>query len=742
MLKVFRRTYGWPSLMILPVGFMVSPAALAQSDTTVRERQPAEITEIITSTRKVESLYRTAASVNALNADRMSETGIDSIEDIQYLVPNLSVGDQFGVSRIFIRGIGLTSIDLGADGAVAVLLDSAAIARPAAQMTGFFDVERVEVLRGPQGTLYGRGATAGAINIISKKPTDDFEGYANLTYGNYDHYGIEAAMGGPLIGDVVLGRVAVKYANRDGYGKNLFTGNDIDDQDRLSLRASLTLRPSSTLTVDLVGDYHREDDNNYAFHFFGATTQDPLLAQVLGGKTIFDVYDDPDFHDLYSNEDPLNDREGYGFTGTINWDKDRWNFKSISSFRDFDRVNVADLDVTDISAFGKIIYTEDSTTFSQDFLLSYTEAKYDVLVGATYFNERLDGTVQVPLTNIDLIFPTVPPGSNFLQEGRIDIDAFGAFIQGTYELLPNLRATAGVRYSYEKRKGVGSFSFVDTVAGTGDPFTIPTDKSESWNAVTPKFVLDYTFANDMLLYGSVSRGFKSGVINIGSLNPVIDPEFVWAYEIGTKGTALNNFLRYSAAAFYYDYSNLQVGRVNEQSTITTENAASAENFGFELQTDFQLTPRFLVETSFTWLDATFTSFDTFEPNRPGLGEQNLSGNHLPNAPKFTFMVGAAYNQPIDNFGTITVSGDVNWTDDLFFSEFNNSDAFQNAYALINAGLRFESENNRWGFDVFARNLANKEAIANNIVAAPLFSFARVGSTIAPRTYGATLRLNF
>lgn len=742
MLKMFRRTYGWSSLMVLPVGLLVSPVVYAQADSTVDERDPATLTEIITSTRKVETLYQTAASVNALNAEKLSDAGIDGIEDIQYLIPNLSVGDQFGVNRIFIRGIGLTSIDLGADGAVAVLLDGAAIARPAAQMTGFFDVERVEVLRGPQGTLYGRGATAGAINIISRKPTDVVEGYANLTYGNYDRYGIEAAIGGPLVDDKILGRIAVKYDNRDGYGKNLFTGNDIDDQDRLFVRGSLTFRPSTNLSVDLSGDYHREDDNNYAFHFFGATTQVPLLAQALGGQAIFDVYDDPDFQDIYSNEDPLNDREGYGFTGTINWDKDRWNLKSISSYRDFERVNVADLDVTDISAFGKIIYTEDSKTFSQDLLLSYTEAEYDFLIGATYFNESLDGTVRVPLINLDQIFPGVPPGSDFLQAGKVNIDAFGAFIQGTYELLPNLRATAGVRYSYEKRKGVGAFSFVDTESGTGDPFTIPTDKAESWNAVTPKFVLDYTFANGMLVYGSISRGFKSGVVNIGSLNPVINPEFVWAYEIGAKGSALDNRLRYSAAVFYYDYSDLQVGRVNEQSTITTENAASAENIGIEVQTDFQVTPRFLVETRFTWLDATFTSFDTFEPNRPGLGEQNLSGNRLPNAPKFTFMAGAVYNQPINGFGTVTASANVNWTDDLFFSEFNNADAFQSAYALVNAGLGFESENGRWGLDFFARNLTNKEAIANNIVAAPLFSFPRVGSTIPPRTYGVTLRLNF
>ena len=733
--------WGLSAAVALPAQLMLSPAVMAQQDAESRS-DAGPIEEIIISTRKAEPLYRTAASVNSINTDKLSETSIEGLQDIQYLVPNLSVGDQFGVSRIFIRGIGLTSIDLGADGAVAVLQDGAAIARPAAQLTGFFDVERVEVLRGPQGTLYGRGATAGAINIVTKKPTAEFEGYARFTYGNYDHVGVETAVSGPLMEDKLLGRVAVKYNNRDGYGENLFTGNDIDDQDRVSVRASLAARPSEELSIDLVADYHREDDNNNAFHFFGPTTQVPLFSQLLGGQTIFDVFGDPDFQDIYSNVDPVNDREGYGLTGTITWDRGPWNFKSVSSYRDFERTNVADLDVSDIAAFGKITYVEDSATFSQDMLVSYTETKFDILAGATYFNENLDGIVRVPLTNLNLLFPNVPAGSEFLQDGTVNIDAYGAFVQGTYEIFPDVRVTAGLRYSYEKRNAVGSFSFVDTVGGTGAPFTIPTDKSESWDAFTPKFVVDYTLENGMLIYGSLSRGFKSGVINIGSLNPVIDPEFVWAYEIGAKGSAFDNRLRYSAAAFYYDYKNLQVGRVNEQSTVTTENAASAENIGIEFQANVMATDRLQFDASFTWLDADFTEFDTFEPNRPGLGEQDLSGNSLANAPEFTFRLGATYDQPIGNSGNLIFSGDVNWTDDIYFTEFNNSDAFQESYAIVNASVRFESANGRWGIEVFGANLADKKIITNNIVAAPLFAFPRVGSVAPPRTYGVTLSTNF
>ncbi|GAB4141776.1 MAG: TonB-dependent receptor [Sphingomonadales bacterium] len=733
------------ALALMAASMLTAPAALAQDQGNGQAAQGnAGLFEeiIISSTRKREAVSRAPAAINALSGDQLEVASMRSIEDLQYLVPNLSVGEQFGVSRIFIRGIGLTSIDLGADGAVAVLQDGALIARPAAQLTGFFDTERVEVLRGPQGTLYGRGATAGAINLITKKPTEELEGYGRFTYGNFDTIGVEAALSGPLAGDVLLGRVAVKYDKRDGYGENLFTGNDIDNQDQVSVRGSLRLRPNESWTIDLVGDYHREDDRNYAFHFFGPTTQTPFLAQLLGGQTIDEVFPNADFHDIYSNVDPINDREGFSLTGTIGWEDGPWSIKSISSYREFERTNVADLDSTDIEAFGRITYFEDSTTFSQDLVATYTADRFDILAGATYFNEELDGIVQVPLVNLNQFFPNVPADALFLQDGTVDIDAIGVFVQGTYEIVPNLRFTAGLRYSYEKRKGVGGFSFVDTVAGTGAPFTIPTNLQESWDAITPKFVLDYTFEGGTLVYASVSRGFKSGVINIGSLNPVINPEFVWAYEIGAKGTALNRRLRFSAAAFYYDYSDLQVGRVNAQSTVTTENAAAAENIGIEIETSFAITDNFTLDAHATWLDAEFTDFTTFEANRPGLGEQDLSGNSLANAPDFTFRVGATYSTPVQDMGTLSLRGEVTWTDDIFFTEFNNEDAFQESYAMFNASIRFETSDGRWAAEFYGANLADKEVIANNIVAAPLFSFPRVGSVMPPRTYGITLSTKF
>jgi iron complex outermembrane receptor protein len=229
--SALRASVGVAALMLAAAPVFAFAAEAAKGD------EPSEI--VITATRRSENLSKVAASVTAIGAAQLGAGGIKDIGSLANAVPNLSVGDQFGVNRTFIRGIGMTSIDLGADGAVAFLQDGAILARPAAQLSGFYDVERVEVLRGPQGTLYGRGATAGAINLITKRPTDDLQGYAKVTVGNYNARIVEAAIGGPILADKLSFRVAGKYDKHDGYGKNLFTGNPVDDRDAYAIRGSL-----------------------------------------------------------------------------------------------------------------------------------------------------------------------------------------------------------------------------------------------------------------------------------------------------------------------------------------------------------------------------------------------------------------------------------------------------------------------------------------------------------------------
>jgi iron complex outermembrane receptor protein len=709
---------------------------------------------VVTATRRSETLINTAASVSAVTSEDLGAGRIQNVADLAEAVPNLSVGNQFGVNRAFIRGIGLTSIDLGGDGAVAFLQNGAQIARPAEQLSGFYDLDRVEVLRGPQGTLYGRSATAGVINMVTKTPTDTLNGYADLTYGNYNSKIFEGAIGGPL-SDMISGRIAAKIEKHDGYGTNLYTGTPIDDRDAQAVRGSLRIKPADHLVADLIVDYMHENDNDYAFHYFGPTitSNAGLPAEALfGGKTILDCCGtNPNLRDSWSSVDPTNKRHGIGATTIVEYSPDDFDLKSVTAYRNFTRFNQDDLAVSNAVLYGKNLYDEQSESYSQDFTLSTTVAGIQWLGGMNFFHEKLFGSVRVPTTGLGVTLtggqcsPRVPTSpvpcdfedaGNYWQLGTVKTNAYGVFVQGTFAVTDKFDVTAGLRFSHEERSGDGSFIF-DALG-----VDAPTDKSADWNAVTPKLLLEYHLDADTLLYGSVNRGFKSGVINVGSTNPVINPEYVYAYEVGFKEKALNDRLQFSSAAFYYDYKDLQVGFVNAESVVSTINAAKARNYGLESEVIAKLTPRLQMDVAATYLSAKYTSFITGD-YRNGFALTNVSGNYLDNAPPYTARLGLEYSQPLSgSAGNLNFRVEDAYQARVYFTEFNNADATQGGYGLVNASAGWESSDSHWSVTAWIRNAADKFAIANDIISAPLYSSVRVGTVIPPRTFGATVGFKF
>ena len=711
-----------------------APALAQQAPAAPDAAKPQGLGEIVvTATRSSTALSKVSASVTAVQAADLGSGKIKDVQSLASSIPNLSVGDQFGVNRIFIRGIGLTSIDLGADGGVAFLQDGAQIARPAAQLAGFYDLQQVEVLRGPQGTLYGRGATAGAINLITKRPTEDTEGYLRATYGNYNAVAVEGA----LVKDKVLVRLSGKYDVRDGYGINEFTGSQIDNRKAYAFRGSVLFKAAADLNILISGENFHENDNNYAFHYFGPTVApENALGSLLGGQSIFTVAAakgvQPNLRDLYSGTDPINHRNGTSVTGTIEWTPENWTVKSITSYHDFERFNRDDLDGSNVNMFGQNNYTETSKSFSQEFVGTYKKDKLEGLLGATYFHEDMTGEVRVPLTNLGILFGLPADtfnSQNYLQSGAVTVDALGFYAQGTYHFDDSLKLTLGGRFSHEKRTGTGVFLFLAT--------DVSTDKSKAWDAFTPTATLDYQFSPETHVYATVTRGFKSGVINVGSENPVIDPEYVWSYEVGLKTAALGNRVQANLAAFYMDYSNLQVGFVNAQSVVETVNAASARNYGLEAELRARPATGLTVELFGTYLNAKYRSFENGY-YRANFATVNLAGNTLDNAPEFSFRAGVNYDLPIAMPGKINVRGELSWQDRVYFTEFNNADATQAPYALINAGVTYTSEDKRWTIDVWGRNLTNHFIFSNNIITAPLYNSVRVGTVAPPRTYGVTL----
>lgn len=714
-------------------------AALLTPDLAMAQTTLEEV--VVTATKRDSNLSDLAAAANVLGADAIGPGGVQTVRDMATEIPNLSIGDQFGFARVFMRGIGMTSIDIGGEGAVSFLQDGAIIPRPAAQLVGMFDLAQVEVLRGPQGTLYGRGATAGAINMVTAKPGDELGGYVNATVGNFGMNTLEGAVDVPMSDSLAL-RFATKIERRDGYGDNLFTGNEVDDRNANAYRATLAYNPDAAWDATLSYQYYEEDDNNYAFHYFGPSAGTagglPPAVPVLGGRTVFDVGGTP--YDIYSDQEAINERDGYVANLILNFDfSENVSLRSVTSSQRMDRFLRDDLDSTEVNLFGRNDYTEESQSFGQEFTLNMERDSYSLLAGVMYFEEELFGEVRVPLTNIcfllapDLCGTPVGDAINsgqYLQDGDVDITAYAAFAEATIPLGEKFTLVAGIRYNYEEREGTGAFIF-DAIG-----LNVPTNASADWDDITPRVTLEYRPNDDTLLYATYNQAFKSGVINTGSLSPPLDPETVDAFEIGYKGSAVEGRLNYALTAFLYDYQNLQISFVDETSTVSTVNAAEAENYGAELELTFAMSEALTVDFYATYLSAEYKDFINGDYAN-GFALVDLSGNTLPNAPEYTLRLGVTYQAPLGN-GNLRVRGEGYYQDDVFFTEWNRADATQEGYGLFNANADYSfGPEGKWMVSLWGRNLSDEEVISNNIITAPLYNSLRVGSMLPPRTFGVT-----
>jgi iron complex outermembrane receptor protein len=557
--------------------------------------------------------------------------------------------------------------------------------------------------------------------------------------GNYAMTTLEGAVDIPMTDALAL-RLATKIERRDGYGDNLFTGSEVDDRDANAYRATLSYTPEAAWDATLSYQYYEEDDNNYAFHYFGPSAaggQPPAIA-ALGGSTVFDV--GGTLYDIYSDQEPLNQRDGYMANLILNFElSEGVSLSSVSSLQNLDRFLRTDLDSTEVNLFGQNNYTEVSDSFGQEFTLNVVRDNYSLLAGAMYFEEELFGEVLVPLTNF--CFFAAPatcgtPVGDFLnsgeyrQNGDVDITAYAAFAEVTVPLNEQFTVIAGIRYNYEERRGRGVFIF-DAIS-----LNVTTDAEADWDDITPRVTLEYRPNDNSLFYATYNQAFKSGVINTGSVSPPLDPETVDAFELGYKGSNSDGSISYSVAAFLYDYQNVQISFVDETSTVSTVNAAEAENYGLEFELDAQMTDALSLDFFATYLSAEYKEFINGDYAN-GFELADLSGNTLPNAPEYTFKVGLNYQMAMGN-GNLRLRGEAYYQDDVYFTEWNRSDAAQDGYGLINANADYSfGPDGRWLVSVWGRNLSDEEIISNNIITAPLYNSLRVGTMLPPRTFGVT-----
>lgn len=382
--------------LLIGASAIAAAPVLAQEAPAPAAAQPLPAADngeiIVTAQKRSQNLQQVSAAVTAVSSDRLTSAHVANLEGLQVVVPNVSFGNDFNVAKIFIRGIGMNVSTNGTDPAVAVYVDGAVISRPEAQFGSLFDLERVEVLRGPQGTLFGRNAVGGAINLITAKPTHELSGYARFTVGNYDAFSGEGALSGPLA-DGIYVRGAVRVDTRGGYGKNEFTGNDIDDLNRKMGRLELQIDKGGPFSALISGEYFNENDHANAVKYGSATFPGiPSLAPVgLGGFATKP-------RDLSSEIDPLNRLKTWSVTGTLDYKASDWlTLRSISNYRKVNQQLIQDLDassvVNSLATNGQAPTIQNRNPFSRQWseeLQGVIKTKrLEGVLGAFYFNENL-----------------------------------------------------------------------------------------------------------------------------------------------------------------------------------------------------------------------------------------------------------------------------------------------------------------------------------------------------------------
>ncbi|GAB3091132.1 TonB-dependent receptor [Aestuariicella hydrocarbonica] len=668
---------------------------------------------VVTAQRRAENLSDVPVAISAFTEDSLSRLGIDNVLDISASIPNTQVSASLGVTSIFLRGIGSNVLGVGADSSIAYHLNGVYVARARAQTGGFFDVERIEIVRGPQGDLYGRNATGGSVNVITRKPTEELTGGLSISYGNYNARRLEGVVSGPIVENTVLARFAGFSSQRDGYGENIITGSEVDNLDEYGGRFSLDITPTSELSIGLVGDYYSADDSNGISHYLGSGRPDVQLTALKFGGVVPD-----DIRDIAAEEDVGRDLTVQGLSATVSYDiSDNLTLKSITGYRD--SKSTMRSSIPGGSVLNAIITQyEEQDQISQEFQLLLNGNNWDMVLGGYYFREKVIGDVYFPLY--------FAPGAKFHQEGVGETRSYAAFAHVNYELSDRFTLIGGLRYSKETREADGEFT---------DPFVpVPTGGEKDWDAVTPKVGIQFHPNKDLMLYASASKGFKSGSFIIGADAPPTDPEYLWSYEVGLKATLLQDRLQMNLAAFYYDYEDLVVtlvkGTPGGGTVVSNENAAAATIQGFEAEVSLQATEGLRLDLSLGYLDAEYDEYSTADPVYPERGELDLSGNRLTNSPKLTARIGAEYR-----VGNLSVSGDVVFSDEVYFTPFNDkSNAYRPSYQMVNSQIKYDFESGL-SLSIFGHNLTDEEVVGIQAISSSTFGYPKLGPLYAPRTFG-------
>ena len=681
---------------------------------------------VVTAQKREQNLQNVAAAITAVNSRTLQERGITTTDDLKFVVPSLQVGELGGNTNVNIRGVGLNLVSTVAPPGVAIHIDG--VYQPITAMGDLvqIDLERVEVLRGPQGTLYGRNANAGAINFITKAPTDRFEGYVQAGYATYDQSRLQGIVNIPVSDDIAIRAVGDWVKRRDGYYKNVVPGlDDIIKGETLSGRLRIAANVTDKLTLDINLSKLKGSGPYYGYVNFtkpnaDALRRNPFLANaIVSGKP----------NRTSANDPSDSDRDLDFAAATLTWELDDVQLKSITGYQYLHDRILSDDDGSNISAF---LGTRNSRnkSFSQEFNLSASLGPVDAITGFFYLNDRYRYLVHYDLP---LGLSPLPAGSilDFFSP-ETKTKALAVFGDVTVNLSERFRVFGGLRYSNDKIEAtqVNSLRF----GPTGNIiFSCPLQTNKlKFNSTTPRAGAQFDLSDDSNVFATYSQGFKDGGFNRTQCNANYNPETIKAYETGIKNRVLDGRATLNISGFYYDYKNLQlVQQVGLGNRVT--NAASATIKGLELEATWNPSDNWTFNGNVSALDAKYKNFVNVDTLFPGLGFQDVSGNRLNNAPKFSTNVGLSYRTDQSNFGRVTLRADGSYRSRYYFREFNRPEDSQAAYALLNIAIIWDSPNDQYRVRLYGNNIFN-QGYVSSLAANDAFG-SRNGTWGTPSQFG-------
>jgi len=673
------------------------------------------VTATKTGTADVQS---TPVAITVLPARALEQMGAQTVEGLAGVVPSVTMSQHTGAAQVTIRGIGTNSTVAGADPSSTVHLDGVYLGRPAMVFADFLDVERVEVLRGPQGTLYGRNSVGGTINIVTRAPANTLETSIRLTAGNYDKRRAEGALSGPLFKEKVMGSVALLRGTRAGFVNDLdHPGDALGSEDTWAARGQLRVVLGTRSDLLLSGDYGR-------FEGIPLTYAKPIVAKPgFRFDDITDLWTVRTSHPTSGKniQEGVSARLAVRLSGTT-------TLNSLTAYRKSNYRFFIDADATELP-----LQTSDvpdlQRQVSQELTLVQRTPKLTWIGGLFFFDEHNDGQVEITV---------YPPQIQIRPFTKVGVKAWALFGQATYSVSRRVSLTGGVRYTDERKdlENTGGVYRLGTTTLADPTSFYDFVDTASFAAWTPKGTIQLEASRDTFIYVSATRGFKSGGFNPTATRPglAFNPEFAWSYEGGLKRTLAGGRVRVNTAVFSNDYRDLQVQSFVRSGVVDIRNAGSATIRGVEIEA--AATGRGLQFAAHaSWLDATYDHYYAFVPGDPTL--RDAAGHRLNNAPEWSSGGSVLYEFATGRAGTASVRGDVSWQSRVFFTPVNDAIETQSAYGLVHLRGGFEPRSRRWEVAVYVRNVGNRAYITGT-ANVPLPAFT--GRPGEPRHWGAQFTL--